>query len=77
MEKYFWDNLSHIKQVHLHDYRSEPPRQHRVIGTGFIDFMDFLPQLSEADVVDYCIEVRPREKVLESLTALRDLLQAT
>ena len=70
-----WDNLDHIRQVHLHDFRSEPPRQHRVIGTGFIDFMNFLPRLSKANIVDYCIEVRPREKALESLEALRQLLQ--
>lgn len=75
LEKYFWNHLSQVKQVHLHDYWSEPPRQHRVIGTGFIDFMDFLPRLSEADIADYCIEVRPREKALESLTALRCLLK--
>jgi sugar phosphate isomerase/epimerase len=75
LEQYFWANLDRVKQVHLHDFRSDPPRQYRVIGTGFIDFMEFLPRLSQADIVDYCIEVRPREKALESLNALRQLMQ--
>ena len=75
LQEYFWENLDVVKQVHLHDFRSNPPRQHRVIGTGFIDFMEFLPRLSKADIINYCIEVRPREKALESLNALTGLIQ--
>lgn len=72
LERFFWRNLRHIKQVHLHDIRDG--RQHCVIGTGSIDFMRFLPRLAEAEVSEYAIEVRPREKALESLTNLRELL---
>ena len=72
-EEFLWKNLRHIRQVHLHDIRDG--RSHRVIGTGEIDFMHFLPRLGEAEVMDFCIEVRPREKALESLENLRDLLR--
>ena len=71
-EKFLWENLRHIRQVHLHDIRDG--RSHRVIGTGEIDFMHFLPRLSEAEVMDFCIEVRPREKALESLENLREMM---
>jgi sugar phosphate isomerase/epimerase len=66
-----------VKQVHLHDIRrddSGTERSHRVIGSGEIDFNYYLGRLSEADVMDYCIEVRPREKAKESLAALKTIL---
>ena len=72
-EAFMWKNLAHIRQVHLHDIRDG--RSHRVVGTGEIDFMRFLPRLGEAEVMDYCIEVRPREKALESLENLKRLLE--
>jgi sugar phosphate isomerase/epimerase len=68
LEKYFRRNLSCVRQVHLHDIADG--MQHVVLGRGCIDFMEFLPSLAEADVWDYCIEVRPREKALESLAHL-------
>ena len=68
-----------IKQVHLHDRRevaSGSVRGHRVIGTGDIDFGRYLRFLmEEADVEDFCIEVRPREKARESLLALAEIVQ--
>ena len=73
MEAYFWTHLDHVRQVHLHDRRDG--RSHRVIGTGTVDFVHFLPRLTTANVVDYCIEVRPREKAAESLANLRRLLE--
>jgi sugar phosphate isomerase/epimerase len=63
--------------VHLHDIRQDEKgnkRSHRVIGSGDIDFTYYLDRLAEADVFDYCIEVRPREKARESLQALKKLL---
>jgi len=75
MEAYFWAHLDHVQQVHLHDRRDG--RSHRVIGTGSVDFMRFLPRLAEANVLDYCIEVRPREKAAESFANLQQLLRSS
>lgn len=66
-------NLSRIRQVHLHDVTDGS--SHQVIGTGSMDFDAYLPRLAQADVLDYCIEVRPREKALESLDNLKQLVQ--
>jgi sugar phosphate isomerase/epimerase len=77
MERFFLSNLEHVKQVHLHDIRSDEngnARGHCVIGTGEIDFASYLPQLANFDILDYCIEVRPREKAKESFEALKRLL---
>ncbi len=45
-----------------------------MIGSGELDFTQLLPILARADVLDYCIEVRPREKALQSLAALRRMV---
>lgn len=77
LEKFFWDNLTHVKQVHLHDVRIDEkgtPKSHCVIGSGDFDFVRYLARLVESDVTDYCIEVRPREKAKASLQALKLLL---
>jgi len=74
IEKFFWSNLKHVKQVHLHDIRDG--HTHRVIGSGQLDFMRFLPRLAAAAVMEYTIEVRPREKALESLNNLKALLES-
>ncbi|MBN2239797.1 MAG: sugar phosphate isomerase/epimerase [Dehalococcoidales bacterium] len=74
LESFFFEHLSWVKQVHLHDWRRNPDgttRSHCVIGTGEIDFTQYLSRLAEEDVLDYCIEVRPREKARESLEALK------
>jgi sugar phosphate isomerase/epimerase len=70
LEAYFLKNLQSVRQVHLHDLIPNS-RSHRVIGSGVIDFQRFLCPLSSAGVLDYCIEVRPREKAEESLKSLR------
>jgi sugar phosphate isomerase/epimerase len=73
-EEFFLKNLPHIKQVHLSDTRQDEKdtrRRHLVIGTGELDFIEYLNKLSEVDVQDYCIEVRPREKAKDSLEALK------
>jgi len=72
-EEFFWKHVDRIKQVHLHDVAAGSP-SHRVIGSGTVDFKYFLSRLAAHDVWDYCIEVRPREKALESLKKLRQIL---
>ncbi|MBN1344030.1 MAG: sugar phosphate isomerase/epimerase [Phycisphaerae bacterium] len=74
LENYFWHNVDRIKQVHLHDLRDG--RSHCVIGTGRLDLMRFLPRLARASVADWCIEVRPRDKALESLENLQGIILA-
>ncbi len=77
LERFFLSSIDRIKQVHLHDVREDEKgnkRSHRVIGSGDIDFIYYLDRLAEADVLDYCIEVRPREKAKESLQALKKIL---
>jgi len=76
LEQYFWSNLKAIKQVHLHDLSpvGERMRSHRVIGNGEIDFISYLTRMVDEDILDYCIEVRPREKALESLENLIRIL---
>jgi len=72
VEPFFWSHLSAVRQVHLHD--KDEKYSHKVVGTGRIDFMHYLPRLAGANVVDFCHEVRPREKALESLRNLEQLL---
>lgn len=73
LEDYFWRNITHVKQVHLHDLNAQG-RSHRVIGSGEIDFIFYLSQLCEHDVLDYCIEARPRELALQGLINLKKLI---
>lgn len=77
VEPFFLEHLRHVKQVHLHDKRhtSKGLKGHRVIGTGELDFRYYFDALRQADVLDYCIEVRPQEKAKESLIALQRILQ--
>jgi sugar phosphate isomerase/epimerase len=78
IEGFYFDHINYVKQVHLHDFRRNAQgesHRHYVIGTGEIDFPRYLSRLAEVDVLDYCIEVRPREKAKESLEALRRLLE--
>ncbi len=72
IETYFRRNIGFVRQVHLHDLRVDD-HSHKVVGSGGIDFLRFLPDLAQANVIDFCIEVRPREKALESLVALRGI----
>ena len=76
LDDYFQDNLGYIKQVHLHDCReiNGKTRSHRVIGTGKVNFLKYFRILEEVEVLDYCIEVRPKEKALESLCILQNIV---
>ena len=73
VQQYLWQNLAHVKQVHLHDVHDG--YSHQVIGSGTVDFPHYLPRLAEGAVLDYCIEVRPHDKAVESLDRLRTLLE--
>jgi sugar phosphate isomerase/epimerase len=73
LERFFRENIEHVKQVHLHDMNREG-RSHRVIGNGEMEFAKHLAYFSEYEIVDYCIEVRPREKAKESLENLKGIL---
>jgi hypothetical protein len=77
VEQYYFAHLSYVKQVHLSDLGRDEKgsyRRHLVIGTGELDFSRYLDRLKETEVLNYCIEVRPREKARESLEALKRLL---
>lgn len=73
LQYYMKENLFAVRQVHLHDLDSKG-RSHRVVGTGVIDFGYYLELLKDVDVLDYCIEVRPREKAIESLENLKRIV---
>ncbi len=77
MEEFLLSHLGQVKQVHLHDigFNADGQRRsHRVIGSGRVDFTKYIEILKRSDVLEYCIEVRPREKAKESLEALRELV---
>lgn len=74
-EAFFWANLAHIRQVHLHD-RANGRSQHLAVGTGDLDFLRYLPRLSQANVLDFCQEVRPRDRAVQSLANLRKIIGA-
>ena len=76
VSKFFLENQNSIKQVHLHDI-NENGRGHRVIGSGIIDFKEILLNFENIPVIDYCIEVRPRSKALESLKNLKNIFSSS
>jgi sugar phosphate isomerase/epimerase len=72
INNFFMKNLPSVKQVHLHNIRDG--HSHTTIERGLIDFCYYLKILKDVDVLDYCIEVRPREKAIESLNNLKKIL---
>ena len=70
---FIMNNLKSVKQVHLHSMIDG--KSHNVIQHGLIDFKYYLGLLKNVDVLDYCIEVRPREKALESMNNLKKILE--
>lgn len=65
--------IQHVRQVHLHD-RSSSGGSHLIIGEGEIDFLKELERLPLDRILDFCIEVRPRELAKKSLANLERLL---
>ncbi|MCT4583475.1 MAG: sugar phosphate isomerase/epimerase [Peptostreptococcaceae bacterium] len=68
-KEFFKKNISKIKTLHLHDYKD---KDHKIIGTGYIDFREELESLDK-DLL-YIIEVRPKEAAKESLDNLKKIL---
>ncbi|WFD09302.1 sugar phosphate isomerase/epimerase family protein [Tepidibacter hydrothermalis] len=62
--KFFKKNIDKIKTVHVHDVNDIS--DHQVVGNGKIDFSKYVEDIGCKDKV-YILEVRPREKALESL----------
>jgi len=71
-ETFFVKHLRHVRHARLHDLRGR--QAHRVIGTGEVDVPRFLHRLTDANVREFTLDVRPREKALESLQNLKKLL---
>lgn len=68
-KEFFKKNISRIKTLHLHDYKD---KDHKIIGTGYIDFKR---ELNDLDKNLLCIiEVRPRDMAKESLENLKKIL---
>lgn len=65
-------HLISVKQVHLHDMNSRG-KGHQVLGSGILDFSKFFSILKNEMVIDYCFEVRPASKALESLNYFQRL----
>ncbi len=66
-------HLEKVRECHLHDQK--PGKySHDVLGVGKIDFSYYLKMLMPRDVC-FTLEIRPREKALESLRILKDMLK--
>jgi len=73
VENYFFRNIDKVRQIHIHDLNSEG-KSHRIIGTGIVDFTEYLSLFEDKGIIDYCIEVRPRDMAKKSLENLKMLL---
>jgi len=73
VEEFFLKNQKSVKQVHLHDI-SYHGKSHKAISSGVLDFKYFFTKLDISNIMDFCIEVRPREKARQSLLNLKGLL---
>jgi len=73
LQEFFLKNIKSVKQVHLHDISSHG-KSHKVISSGVLDFKNFFNKLEISTIMDFCIEVRPREKAKESLANLKHLI---
>lgn len=72
-EGFFWRNIGRIRQVHLHD--TDGKRSHLAVGAGQLDFLRYLPRLAAANVLDFCHEVRPGDRAVQSLANLKALIE--
>lgn len=72
IEDFFMRYLDTVRECHLHDQR---PRRHShdILGVGKIDFSPYLKLFAPEDVY-FTLEIRPREKALESLRILEGML---
>ncbi len=72
-EKFFLKFLNKVREVHLHDNNGIWD-EHGIIGTGTIDFKHYFEMLKSIDPY-FILEIRPKERALESLHILKNLLQ--
>jgi len=72
IEDFLMRHLEKVKECHLHDQK---PRRHShdILGVGKLDFSRYLKLLAPKDV-HFTLEIRPREKALESLKILKGML---
>lgn len=70
---YMTRNKTFIKQVHLHD-RNVAGTPNLCLGSGFINFVQYLRLLEDVDIWEYCLLIRPREKAAESVKFLKTTL---
>ena len=67
--RFYLRNKERVRELHLHDKRPDGPA-HDLLGLGGVDLKRYLRLF--ADVPNYTIEVRPREKAYKSLLWLRN-----
>jgi len=72
MEKFLLSNQDKVRECHLHDQKPGKS-SHDTLGAGNIDIPRYLKILAPQDV-HFTIEIRPREKALESLGILGRML---
>jgi len=72
MENFLLSHLEKVKECHLHDQKPGK-HSHDLLGVGNIDFSRYLRILAPRDV-HFTLEIRPREKAMESLNTLRNML---
>ncbi|MDI6840520.1 MAG: sugar phosphate isomerase/epimerase [bacterium] len=71
-EKFFLKYLNKVKEVHLHDNHGGWD-EHGIPGTGTVDFNHYFEILKEVNPY-FIIEVRPKERAIKSLEAIKKLL---
>lgn len=72
IEDFFMHHLDKVRECHLHDQR-RGRHSHDMLGVGEIDFSPYLKLFAPEDVY-FTLEIRPREKALESLRILKGML---
>ena len=70
-EKFFFKFLSKVKNVHIHDNKGDWD-EHAVIGSGTVDFQKYFKIFENMDVY-FTLEIRPKEKALQSLEILKEM----
>jgi sugar phosphate isomerase/epimerase len=74
VESFFRRHLADVKECHLHD-RRPGGYSHDALGAGKINFLKYLTLLLPLDV-HFTLEIRPREKALESFRTLLGMLSS-
>ncbi len=72
--EFFKNRIDKVKTCHLHDVNEKS--DHQVIGNGNLNFLEYMDKIGDEDKV-YIIEVRPREKAVESFANLKKIFKKT